>query len=216
MYLPAYRVLRRAKSMDSRLILALVGASMWLTTAASAQPWRYLDARGNVHYTSSPAELPPEKRARILKALKAKRDAAEAAAASGETPAKPVKLDRRQRAAATRRAPVFGAEEAMARRNKAKVKGNAPANVALRQAQIKKLKAAIAAAQAQSRALQRQMKGTLTRRDIARRDAAAVPAMSKINARKAAEAAVKALIEKIAEAKAAERKALAALRAFGA
>lgn len=42
---------------------------------SSAQPWRYVDKKGSVHYTDNPHELPPKQRAAALEQLEEKRKA---------------------------------------------------------------------------------------------------------------------------------------------
>lgn len=49
---------------------------------AAAQPWRYVDSRGGVHFTNNPNELPPALRAKAKARLEQKRQEAEAVAAA--------------------------------------------------------------------------------------------------------------------------------------
>ncbi|MCA9557858.1 MAG: DUF4124 domain-containing protein, partial [Myxococcales bacterium] len=44
----------------------IVGLALACAAPAAAQPWRYEDAQGRVHYTSDVNQLPKDKRDRIL------------------------------------------------------------------------------------------------------------------------------------------------------
>lgn len=65
-------------------LVALLG----LAAPAAAQPWRYVDKKGRVHYTNDPNKLPAKKRKRAFEKLEKKRAraAAEAAAAAAAQP----------------------------------------------------------------------------------------------------------------------------------
>jgi hypothetical protein len=56
-----------------RYLIALAVLALALT--AVAQPWRYVDEKGEVHYTNDVMQLPPKQRARVLKQLGLEADA---------------------------------------------------------------------------------------------------------------------------------------------
>ncbi len=185
----------------AQLSLSMLAGAFVLISTASAQPWRYIDRRGNVHYTSSPAELTPKQRERAMKALEAKREAAEARQAerAAETP------EARERRMQARKRAIFGGEESLGRGGKIADKNGASDGKKAKR--FAAAQGALKQAQAKTRGLQRQMKSLLQKRDIARRDAAAVPVVPKMRAKTAAEAAVKTLIQDIKTARVAEKAA---------
>lgn len=85
-------------------LLALI-AVIGLITPAFAQPWRYVDKKGRVHYTNDPNKLPKNKRKRAQERLEkkkreraaaqaqAEREAAAAAVASDAAPASAADLN---------------------------------------------------------------------------------------------------------------------------
>ncbi len=72
-------------------VRALLALSL-LALPAAAQPWRYTDDRGQVHWTNDVHQLPPHLRARVLAKRKAAEEARQAAEeAKGEAEEAPPK-----------------------------------------------------------------------------------------------------------------------------